>query len=297
MFFLILFISSFSIAYPPHIVVSFSILEDITKNIMPADFKITSLIKPGMDSHGYSPNAKDYLTLKKSNHIVLIGAQFEPWATRALKKIKASAKIYYVTKKLTLLPFDPDHIQHRHHHDDDSNWDPHLWQSPETIMAGIQNLSLYFQGHYPSSKDEIQKLTAAYLLKLKSLQSHFKKEFLSIPENKRKIVISHNSLQYFAQEFGVEVISPLDAAHSGESSVKNISHVIQKIKKEKIKSLFLEKSSSPQLLESISKETNVPISGTLYTDCLSEESQASTYLKLLDYNFTLILKSMKGVAQ
>ena len=68
----------------------------------------------------------------------------------------------------------------------------------------------------------------------------------------------------------------------------------EKIKTQKIKSLFYEKSSPQNLMKSISKETGVAISGVLYSDCLSDNLDADTYLKMLEYNFSLILNSMKG---
>ncbi len=274
------------------VVTSFSILEDISRNILPSKFEIHNIVGAGQDSHGYQTTPQDYLSFRKADLILLVGENFEPWAQSTIKKIKTKAKIYYVTKNTDLIK-----LPSPHHHDHDHTsmlFDPHFWQSPQLVMQMIQNLSMYLQAEYPDSKIDIETKTSEYLKKIKALQLQYKTEFEKLDSSSKKMVISHNSFQYFAKEFNVIVDSPLDASQEGDTSVKRISKLVQKIKDEKINSLFLEKSSPAALMKSIAKSTNREISGTLYSDCLSADDTASTYLKMIDYNFNLILKSMKG---
>lgn len=274
------------------VVTSFSILEDIVKNILPSKFEVDNIVGAGQDSHGYQTTPKDYLSFRKADLILLVGENFEPWAESTIKKIKAKGKIYYVTKNVDLIKLP---IAHHHGHDHAVMlYDPHFWQSPQVVMQMIQNLSLYLQSEYPDSKKEIETKTSEYLKKIRSQQLQYKTDFDRLDSSAKKMVISHNSLQYFAKEFNVSVDSPLDSSQEGDTSVKRVSELIKKIKDEKIKSLFLEKSSPDALMKSIAKSTGVEISGTLYSDCLSADQTASTYLKMIDYNFGLILKSMKG---
>ena len=275
----------------PRIVVSFSILEDIVKNLVPSDFKIESAVPAGMDSHGHEPMAKEYLTFKKASLIILAGNNFEPWAKRIIEKIHSKAPVYYVTQGISLLPLKDDDHDHDH---TVGSFDPHIWQSPEVMTLVISNLSEYLQKTFPGSAVEIKKKTSTYLNDLKKSQEKYKLEFSKIPSESRQMVIAHNSFQYFAKEFGVQVYSPLDTSQEGDTSLAKVSQLIKKIKKDNIKSLFLEKSSPEGLMKSIAKESTTEIKGVLYSDCLSTDGAASTYLKMLDYNFNLILKSMKG---
>lgn len=281
----------------PRIIVSFSLLKDLTENLLPPGIQVESIVGPGLDSHGYQPTAKDFVNLKKAHLIILIGQGFEIWAGPTLKKLKVNDKAYYVTKNLPLIPLTGlEAAHHSHHHHEPTSMDPHFWHSPKLALLAIDALSLQLQASFPESAPEIKQRTIQYRESLLELRDRYKREFEQIPEAKRKMVISHNSLQYFAQEFNVTVDSPLGISQEGESSIKKISSLVKKIKSEKIQNLFLEKSSPESLMQSISKETKIPISGTLYSDCLSTNNDASTYLKMLDYNFNLILKSMKRIA-
>ncbi len=300
---LLLAVSGFSFqstafAKEARVAVSFSILEDITKNLLPSDFKVDGIVSANQDTHGFEPMTKHFIYFKRADHIILVGENFEPWATKAISKVRSKAKIYYVTKNAKLLSLNETAEKHDvhgvHHHGLDSKFDPHFWLSPEVSIPIIEGLSLYLQSSYPASSAEIKDRTNAYVSKLKELQIRFKQEFSKIPENERQMIIAHNSFQYFGKEFQVKVDSPLDAYQEGESTLQKVSSLIKKIKDQKIKSLFYEKSSSESLLKSISKETGVKVSGVLYSDCLSDNQDANTYLKMLEYNFSLILKSMKG---
>jgi ABC-type Zn uptake system ZnuABC Zn-binding protein ZnuA len=282
-----LFFSLSCFARDHEVVTSFSILKDVVENITPSHLKVKSIVPAGMDSHGYQAMAQDYLTFKKADLIILVGANFDFWATQMIEKVKSPAQIYYVTKNLSLLKTN----DHEH---TDSKFDPHFWQSPEIMTQAIQSLSEVLQKKYPDSKDEIKQKTNTYIDQIRHLQTRFRFDFSKVPLKDRHMVVAHNAFQYFSQEFSIQVDSPLDTSQESESSIQKISSLIKKIKSEKIKSLFLEKSSPENLIKSISQETKVPISGTLYSDCLSESPEASTYLKMLDYNFSLILKSMKG---
>ena len=279
----------------PKKVVSFSILEDIVQKVVPSEDKIESAVPSGMDSHGHEPMAKEYLTFKKADLIILAGNNFEPWANRIIEKVHAKAPVYYVSQGITLLPLkDDEHHHESPDHKDHLNFDPHIWQSPEVMNVVIGQLSEYLQKQYPVSASDIKKKTTTYLSELKKIQEKYKLEFSKIPAEKKQMVMAHNSFQYFAKEFGVQVYSPLDASQEGDSSLTKVSMLIKKIKADHIQSLFLEKSSPESLMKNISKETGIEIKGVLYSDCLSTDSSASTYLKMLEYNFNLILKSMKG---
>lgn len=290
---LLILISVNSWSAPVRVVTSFSILQNIVKNILPSHFQIDNIVPAGMDSHGYQTTPKDYLTFRKADLILLVGEKFEPWAESTIKRIKAKGKIYYVTKDAALIKLQNHHSEHDHEHGS-AVYDPHFWQSPQVVIQMIQNLSVFLISSYPESKPEIETKTAAYLKQIQDLQLKYKIEFEKLDAQTKKMVISHNSFQYFAKEFNVTVESPLDASLEGDTSVKKVSNLVQKIKTEKIRSLFLEKSAPEGLMRNIAKSTGLEISGTLYSDCLSRDESAATYLKMIDYNFSLILKSLKG---
>jgi zinc/manganese transport system substrate-binding protein len=281
--FLTLIVSIQAQGAPVRVVASFSILQNILQNILPSSFEIESLVPKGLDTHGYQGIPQDFIKIKKADLVILVGQNFEPWAAPMLQKTKSKASVYYLTEGLNLLPTG-------------HGKDPHIWQSPKMMIQALQILAPKLEDKYPSKKNEISKRTEKYIKQLRIIQENMEKEFKALPKNSRRMVVAHNSFQYFAEEFDVEVYSPLNASHEGETSIQNFSKIIKLIKNEKIKPLFLENSASEGLMKSLSKETGYPLVGTLYSDVLSTDNKAATYLQLLEYNFNLILNSMKGLS-
>lgn len=280
------------------VVTSFSVLADILRNLLPSDIEVKSLVPAGSDIHGFQIMAKDYIALKKARHLIVVGNEFDQWAVTAAQKAGSQASVYAISTRIKLLPASSDHPhEHSEDHDPHSSHettDPHFWLSPQVSLKVIDELTAYLKTSFPEKKEEIESLKKVYSSSIKTLAEQYKREFAQVFVEKRQMIVAHNSFQYFAQEFNVKVDSPLDVAQNGESSVKKISSLVKKIKTEKIKSLFLEKSTPDSSMKALSQETKTPLAGTLYSDCLSTDDKASTYLKLLKFNFDQILQSMKG---
>ena len=69
--------------------------------------------------------------------------------------------------------------------------------------------------------------------------------------------------------------------------------IIDQIREQNVKALFVENINNPRLLELISAETNVAIGGRLYSDALSEiKGPADTYLKMMRHNIESLINRL-----
>ena len=57
----------------------------------------------------------------------------------------------------------------------------------------------------PANKTIYENNTATYLAKLKELETWAKTEVSKLPREKRKLVTSHDALQYFARDFEFKI--------------------------------------------------------------------------------------------
>ena len=64
------------------LLVSFTILEDIVKNIVGDEFKVESITKPGMEVHGYQVTPSDLVRGSKAIIFIQNGFGFELWAEK-----------------------------------------------------------------------------------------------------------------------------------------------------------------------------------------------------------------------
>ena len=66
------------------------------------------------------------------------------------------------------------------------------------------------------------------------------------------------------------------------------------VRRDKIKALFLENITSPQLMQTIAQETGVPLGGALFSDALSPpDGPAPTYVDMFKNNLPKLVDGME----
>jgi len=134
----------------------------------------------------------------------------------------------------------------------------------------------------------------AYAAKLSELKAWVKTEFAAVPEQKRRMITSHDAFGYFGGAYGIEILAPMGLSTESEPSAGEVKTLIQQIKKENITAVFIENISDPRLIQQISKESGVTVGGELYSDALSKpEGPAPTYIDMFRNNVPKIVAAMK----
>ena len=70
------------------ILASFTVLADIISNVAKDDFIVKSLIKPGVEVHGYQPTPSDLVKASSAFVFVDNGFGFELWAEKFVSNLK-----------------------------------------------------------------------------------------------------------------------------------------------------------------------------------------------------------------
>ncbi len=94
----------------------------------------------------------------------------------------------------------------------------------------------------------------------------------AIPKERRRVVSTHDAFGYFAARYGIEFIAPQGVSTDAEASARDIAHIIDAIKRQKVAAVFLENVADPRLTRRIAAETGAKIGGELYSDALSGAS-------------------------
>ena len=101
----------------------------------------------------------------------------------------------------------------------------------------------------------------AYGNKMDELKKWAKKELSVVPQANRKLASAHDSLGYFAREFGFKLLAVQGFSPNVKATSQEIAEAISLIRKHKIRAIFLEQGVNPKQLEEIMRETGVKQGG------------------------------------
>ena len=88
-------------------------------------------------------------------------------------------------------------------------------------------------------------------------------------------------------------IAPQGLSTESEASAKDVARLIQQIRDEGIRAVFIENIGDPRLLKRIADETGATIGGTLYPGALSgPDGPAPTYLDMMRHNAMTLAQAL-----
>ena len=263
----------------PIAVVSFTILEDFVKNICGNKFQVVTIVGRNADGHVFRPKPSTSETITKANIVFINGMGFEGWITRLIAATSYKGPVIVASKGV----IPPE-----------AHEDPHAWNDISSVKIYIENITNAFIQNDPSNKEFYTHNKINYIAKLDALDKKIKTELQNLPTEKRRFVTAHDAFKYFARAYKVKVLSPVGVSTEQEASAKDVGHLIDYIKKEGIKTIFVENITNEKLIRQIATETGAKLGGVLYSDALSELNEpAPTYLELMQHNFNLLYAAMK----
>ena len=265
---------------------SFTVLADVVKQVGGEHVIVTSLVGPNGDPHDFEPSPDDAKILKEANVTFISGEGLESWFERLVKASGYSGKPVVASEGIKTRTMDEA---------GKSIIDPHVWNSPVNVEVWVENIEKALTAADPEDAAVFRANAARYTNVLKELDAYAKSRFETVPQDRRKILTSHNAFGYFSGEYGITLLSPVGLSTETEASAADVGKLIDQIKKENVKTYFFENSNDFRLVLQISKATGAEPGGELYVEALSkEDGPAPTYAKMFRHNVDLISKAIAG---
>jgi zinc/manganese transport system substrate-binding protein len=270
-------------------VASFSILGDMVREVGGDRVEVTTLVGPDGDAHVYEPTPADARNLAASNILFVNGLGFEGWMDRLEKSSDFKGLVVVASKGVT-----PRHMMEEEDGKQEIT-DPHAWQSLANGKIYVANIRDGLIAADPDGKAVYAANAAKYLDAIDTEEAAVKGTLDKLPEDRRRIITSHDAFGYFGAAYGIEVIAPEGVSTESEASAKDVAKIIRQIKAEKIPAVFIENITDHRLLDQIARETGAKIGGTLYTDALSPpDGPAPTYLGMFRHNIEALSQALSS---
>jgi zinc/manganese transport system substrate-binding protein len=244
------------------VVVSFSILEDIAREVGDSDVAVTSLIGRDTNEHVFEPRPNQVRVLSQAQLFIVNGLGLEGWLPRLVQSARYRGPVVVATEGLTS-------ITTAEAGEKAPSPDPHAWQDPRNGVVYAENIARALASADPVHAEAYRQRLGRYQEELEALDRRVRYELGSIPAEKRRVITTHDAFAYYGKAYGITFMAPEGLNTESEPSAKTVAALIRQIRREGIKALFLENISDPRLMEQIARETGVGLGPPLYSDALS----------------------------
>ena len=274
-----------------NVVATNSIIADITKNIAGDKINLHSIVPVGKDPHEYEPLPEDVKKTSKADLIFYNGINLETggnaWFTKLVENAKKKEnKDYYAVS-------DGVDVIYLEGQSEKGKEDPHAWLNLENGIIYAQNIAKRLIEKDPDNKATYEKNLKAYVEKLTALDKEAKEKFNNIPEEKKMIVTSEGCFKYFSKAYNVPSAYIWEINTEEEGTPDQIKSLVEKLRKTKVPSLFVESSVDDRPMKTVSKDTNIPIYAKIFTDSIAEKGEdGDSYYSMMKYNLDKISEGL-----
>lgn len=138
---------------------------------------------------------------------------------------------------------------------DENGIDPHVWLSIENTKKIVQSVYETLSEMSPENESFFRQNRDAYLTSLTYAKTALEKDFKGLQGS--KLLVFHPAWGYFAEEFGLTQVAIEEEGK--EPTAEQIQSIIDLVKAEKIKAIFVQAQFSTQTAEAIAKDTGAVI--------------------------------------
>jgi zinc/manganese transport system substrate-binding protein len=171
--------------------------------------------------------------------------------------------------------------------------DQHAWLDPSNGIVYVRNVADALARLDPGNAADYRARAAAYTKQIQAVDGWARKEMAGVPAGKRRVLTSHDSLQYLANAYGITLLTVNGWTNKSEPSAAELAKLTRQIRADRVKALFLDSITDPRAMQRIAGETGVAIGGTLYGDSLSPAGDdADSYIKMLRHDVATLKAGM-----
>ncbi len=277
-----------------NVVTSVAPIANIIYNIGGDRINLTGLIPEGSDSHTFEPAPSDARTLSQADVVFLNGLSLEqPTLKLAQASLKKGAQIVLLGDE-TISP--NQYIYDFSFPESGGSPNPHLWMNPIYALGYAEIVKNTLSQREPVNASYYEQNYAAYQQRITALDQAIQAAINTIPPGNRKLLTYHDSFAYFAPRYGMTVIGAIQPSNFAEPSAREVTALIQQIKKEKVPAIFGSEVFPSPVLNQIAKEAGAVYVDTLRDDTLpgSPGERDHTYIGLMISDVATMAKALGG---
>ncbi len=267
----------------------------ITVNFPPYDFvrQITGgdiipemLLTGGQDAHSYEPTAKDIVRINDADLFICTGGESDAWVDTIIDSLDSDVVILKMIDCIdSPIEEEEDEEEHHDHNSDETEYDEHVWTSPEnamTICAAIAaELMLIDPDNYMKYADGL----LAYRTELEALSDEWREAADAL--DKPLIFGDRFPFAYLARDYGIDYFAAFAGCSTEtEPSAAKMTQLIEKAREVNAPYVYHIEFSTEKVASAIAEATGAEIRLMHSCHTLSNDDIAAgeTYVSIMRRN-------------
>jgi ABC-type Zn uptake system ZnuABC Zn-binding protein ZnuA len=279
-----------------NVLATINIVGDVVRQIGGETIVLTTLIPASANPHAFAPTPQDVAAIAEADVVFINGLGLEEFFAPLIENSGIDTNhILSVSDGIEAIEFADEHdassAEEEHDH---GSVDPHVWLNPLNVRVWADNIAAALSALDPANASTYATNAAAYQEELELLDADIQQQAAQISEANRKLVTDHDSLGYFADRYGFEVIGAIIPAYSSaaQPSAQELAALQEAIQAYNVPAVFVDTTVNPQLAEQLSRDTGIQLV-PIYTGSLSEaDGPAATYVDMMRYNVNVIVSGL-----
>lgn len=270
---------------PLEVVATTSVIGDVVGAVGGDAIRLSTLVGPRQDPHSYQPASGDLAAVADADVIFVNGWSLEEGVLGSLEEVAQYGPLVPISAGIT-----PRMKQ--------GSADPHVWLDPNNVMQWTRNVQEVLSTLDPDNAAVYEENAATYLARLQELDEFISAQVATIPEAQRLLVTNHDSLGYFADRYGFQIVGTVipGTSSGAEPSASEMATLADRMTEEGVCTIFIEATANTSLAEAVAGEvdgcSDVQIE-EIYTGTLgSEGSVPGTYIGMMRTNIATIVEAL-----
>jgi len=244
----------------PRVVTSIFPLFDFARSVAGERAEVVLLLPPGTDVHTWQPRPRDIVSLSRADLFVYVGSGLEPWVDVLLKN-----KRVFKGCALEAGAGLPARGSHGHELPEEGKVenetpDPHVWLDFRAAEIMVLRLRDALESLDPPGAETYRRNAATTVEDLRRLDRDFR-EGLSRCRTRTMVLGGHAAFGRLAERYGLEQVSLYGLSPDAEPTARHMVRVVERMRKERLATVFFEVNSSRKLAEVLARETGAGLIG------------------------------------
>jgi zinc transport system substrate-binding protein len=291
----------------PRVVVTIPALDSFVRNVGGERVGIICLCT-SKGPHHYEYNPTDAMVLRDANLFFAIGLTLDDKFADQMQDESHNAGLRYLKlgerlpKKLLLKGEEheegKDEKGHDHEHEH-GEYDPHVWLGIPQAIALVEMIRDELKRVDAGHAEEYEKNATDYIQALQKLHADGKEKLKD--KKDRKIIAFHESLAYFANSFGVEIVDAIERAPGEEPLPGHLAKLVEKCKASHVRVIAIEpqypRGSSAEVLKKDVKDIELVVVDPLETADQPDLREDQRELKSKDWYEKKMRQNVENLAK